>query len=712
MNVTDIFKTIEWRVDSLIMGVEDGTIQLPDLQRPFVWPAAKVRDLFDSMYRGYPVGELMFWDVPAEGETRAIGGNAQLGASHQIVDGQQRLTSLYAAIKGKPVFDENYRNREIKIGFNPFTEKFEVRTPAIARSAQWIEDISTVFDSSLKARKVFVKRYVESGGELTDDDEERLWEVFIRLHDLLKYQFEIVHIQKEVTKATVADIFVRINSEGVSLKAYDYILTWLSVFWPEGREEIEEFARNSRVSPDTATHMTGRRITWTAQNPFVHVETGHIVRGIVAVGQNRAKLTDAYSALQAKERATGSVDAGKQQAELEKLKSALPIVTNPLHWQEFIHSVKLAGFTDRKGITSTTNLISTYVLFLLGRDRFDVKLERLRPLIARWLFMSQLTLRYTGSGETQLQKDLDRLADVEAKDSDGFVEALEEAILNELTADFWAYRVPDALVTSGASLSPAYQCYLAALNNLGAELFMIRMSVGQWMNPSIPKVKGMEAHHLFPRKYQENILGTTDLKRINQAANFAPTDWDTNIFISDKPPTEYWTELVKQRAGVDKAWLAKQRYWHALPEGWETLEYNDFLAQRRRLIAQVVRDGFDKIGAGSVAIAAAATEGTPAIDVAEAEQEWTIAALIELGVLRPGDNLDPIGGADQDAAVTDDATLLVTDVDGRTEEFDTLDAAARHLGFSNASGVDLWVLDDNPGVTIGELLIESGQGAA
>lgn len=97
--MTDIFKTIEWTVNSLVARVEDGTIQLPDLQRPFVWPAAKVRDLFDSMYRGYPVGELMFWDVPAEGETRAISRDAQLGASHQIVDGQQRLTSLYAAIR-------------------------------------------------------------------------------------------------------------------------------------------------------------------------------------------------------------------------------------------------------------------------------------------------------------------------------------------------------------------------------------------------------------------------------------------------------------------------------------------------------------------------------------------------------------------------------------------------------------------------------------
>ena len=490
----------------------------------------------------------------------------------------------------------------------------------------------------------------------------------------------------------------------MSLKAYDYILTWLSVFWPEGREDIEEFARNSRVSPETATHLTGRKITWTALNPFVNVETGHLVRAIVAVGQNRAKLTDAYAALQAKERATGYIDPEKQRIELDKLKSAMPIVTNPLHWQEFIHSIKIAGFADRRGITSTTNLISTYILFLLGRNRFNVKLDKLRPLIARWFFMSQLTSRYTGSGETQLQKDLDRLGGVGVKDADGFVRALDDAIANELTADFWTYRIPDSLVTSSQALSPSYQCYLAALNTLGAELFMIRMPVSQWMDPSMPAIKGMEAHHLFPRKYQENVLGTTDLKRINQAANFAPTDWDTNIFISDRPPAEYWADLVKQRAGDDEEWLAKQRYWHALPTGWEQLDYDEFLSKRRKLIAQVVRDGFHKIGTYAGPVAQTPTAEGIVREELPPEGEWTIAALIEAGVLRVGDNLDPVHGAPQDAAVTEDATLRLTDAEGRTEEFDSLDAAARYLGFPNVVGLDFWVLDDNPDMPLGELL--------
>ena len=131
-----IFTTSNVPISSLIEDIDMGKIGLPELQRPFVWPNVNVRDLFDSLYRGYPAGFLLFWKTGADGGLKSIGtGPKQLVPELAIVDGQQRLTSLYAAIKGKPVFDENYKHREIKISFNPFTEKFEVRTPAIAKSA-------------------------------------------------------------------------------------------------------------------------------------------------------------------------------------------------------------------------------------------------------------------------------------------------------------------------------------------------------------------------------------------------------------------------------------------------------------------------------------------------------------------------------------------------------------------------------------------------
>ncbi|MCV2393267.1 DUF262 domain-containing protein [Actinotalea sp. M2MS4P-6] len=684
-----IFKPTPWDVDQLVSGVQKGSVRLPDLQRPFVWPATKVRDLFDSMYRGYPVGELMFWDVTANGETRAISGVGEVDAAHQIVDGQQRLTSLYAAMKGLKVRDEAYREKSITISFNPFTEKFDVRTPVLARSVSWVEDISMVFESPIKARRAFISRFKSSGQELPDDDELRVEEAFSRLDALRNYKFQVVHIQSDVEKRTVADIFVRINSEGVSLKAYDYILTWLSVFWPDGRERIEDFARNSRVTPDRASEIAGRRIDWTPKNPFLPVETGHVVRAMVAVGQNRAKLLDAYAALQAKDRISGVVDPDRQAAELSLLQKALPIVTDRVNWTEFIRAVQTAGFRSSKGITSNMNLVYSSVVFMLGRTRYGVDLQRLRILVARWVFMSQMTSRYTGSGESQLQKDLDMFGSLANGDAAGFERLVNQTIRTALTDDYWTFNVPQHLVTSSTALSPVYQCYLAALNILDADMFMLNMKVRDWMDPALPAIKGLEGHHLFPRAYQQNVLGTTDTKRINQVANFAPTDWATNIAISDRPPAEYWPDLVAER-GADSEWLMKQHYWHALPDGWEHMEYDEFLEARRQKISTVIRDAFALLSGGQ---AHAPTEPVTVEDTAPAE--LPLSELLAAGILKPGDLLDPVDPDWQvDAVISEDGTILI---DG-LHEFDTLDDAARHLEVTNISGFEFWALERDGGV--------------
>ena len=679
-----IFKTVSWQVGQLVHGVETGQIQLPDLQRPFVWPATKVRDLFDSMYRGYPVGELMFWDVAAEGETRGISAQAQLGASHQIIDGQQRLTSLYAAMQGHPVRDDSYRERTIKISFNPFSEKFEVRTPALAKSVHWVEDISACFSSPISARKDFIKRYEASGKELDEEDEERVELVFAKLNELNNYQFNVVHIQKDVEKKLVADVFVRINSEGVRLKAYDYILTWLSVFWPEGRERIEEFSRNSRISPQRASELSGTPVNWTALNPYIAVETGHVVRALVAVGQRRGRLQDAYSALQAKDKVTGRVDSVRQEVELEKLKAALPVVTNQVNWTEYMRSIRTAGFRQAANLTSNMNIIYSYVIFLLGRTEYGVELAELRTLIARWLFMSQLTARYTGSSESQIQKDIDRIDSLEPGDARGFVRVLNEIIESQLTQDFWTYNMPQNLMTSGPALSPHYQCYLAALNVLDAKMFMLDARVVDWMDPSQPAVKGTEGHHLFPRGYLGKVQGITDVKRINQAANFAPTDWSTNIQIADQAPAVYWPKLVESR-GQTSEWLADQMYWHALPEGWENMSYEDFLGARRIRMAQVTRDAYQRL---------AGVTSVPTVDssaqLEERYDEPTLAELVEKGLLRPGDLLDPVDpGWVVDAVIDGDGTLVIDGV----HQFDSLTEATHSLGVTNMSGLNFWALE-------------------
>src|ERR1041384_3961136 len=121
-----LFTTTAYPLIALIEDISLGKIGLPDIQRPFVWPNKNVRNLFDSLYRGYPAGYLLFWETGANGDLKTIGKNShQKPASLAIVDGQQRLTSLYAVLKSREVLRADFKSERIKIAFNPLLERFD-----------------------------------------------------------------------------------------------------------------------------------------------------------------------------------------------------------------------------------------------------------------------------------------------------------------------------------------------------------------------------------------------------------------------------------------------------------------------------------------------------------------------------------------------------------------------------------------------------------
>jgi hypothetical protein len=133
------FKKVDYDLSGLLHYIEIGDIGLPDIQRPFVWSNAKVRDLFDSMYRGFPVGYFLFWENQSAQGAKAIGtGTKQHAPSKLIVDGQQRLTSLFAVFRGHKVLDEDYQERQIEVAFRPRDGRFEVADAPIRRNAEAI----------------------------------------------------------------------------------------------------------------------------------------------------------------------------------------------------------------------------------------------------------------------------------------------------------------------------------------------------------------------------------------------------------------------------------------------------------------------------------------------------------------------------------------------------------------------------------------------
>ena len=436
--MSDIYKPVDWSIQQLVDAVRAGTLTLPDLQRPFVWPATKVRDLMDSLYRGYPVGELMLWNQPGDNHAGVIGTDKKGHESkQQIVDGQQRITSLFITVTGQSVIDDDYRKKSIRICFNPLTDRFEVAQPAYDRSPEWVSDVSGVFTSALDAYENYISRLEMSRSEPIDgDDRSKVHKALTRLEALKSVIFKVVEIQAEVDKAVVADVFVRINSEGVNLTSADYILTWLSVFWPEGRDQLEQFARDSRLTADHIGEITGTKVSWSPKNHYIAPSPGQLVRVAVAVGQNRGRLQDAYNALRGRDRKTGLADATRQAEELDKIKSATPLILNRLHWDEYLRVLAKAGFRSKKMITSETTVLYTYALWLLGRTEYNVDFATLRDLMARWFFMAQTTGRYTGSPETRIQQDLDRLDG--AKSADDFVKVLDAVIETVLTPDLLA----------------------------------------------------------------------------------------------------------------------------------------------------------------------------------------------------------------------------------------------------------------------------------
>ena len=580
------FKKVDYDLGGLLHYIEIGDIALPDIQRPFVWSNAKVRDLFDSMYRGFPVGYFLFWENVTGGATKQIGvGSKQHTVARLlIVDGQQRLTSLFAVFRGRKVLDEDYKERQIEVAFRPRNGKFEVADAAIRRDPEWIANISELWASRSSSRKLvndFIAKLVEKA-PLSPEDEEVIAHNLDRVIDLQKYPFTALEIASSVDEEQVADIFVRINSEGVRLNQADFILTLMSVFWDEGRMALETFCRHSRQAPSPGGPAS-------PFNHFIQPDPDQLLRVAVAFGFQRGRLKGVYQVLRGKDMDTGEYSPDRRDTQFAALRAAQDEVLDLTHWHQFFSCLIGAGFRSGEMISSQNAMLYAYAFYLVGRKRFGLVEHQLQRLIGRWFFAASLTGRYTSSPETVMDGDLNRLKEV--KDAAGFVATLEAIMGNELTNDFWTVTLPSNLDSSSAR-NPELFAYTAAQNRLGAPVLFSHKKISDLLDPSIKsKKKALERHHLFPRAWLERE-GVDDLKRINQVANFALLEWPDNIDISDDSPTAY-VPKIQPRCPADE-WSRMHEH-HALPEGWPTMPYDAFLIERRKLMAAIIRKGFESL---------------------------------------------------------------------------------------------------------------------
>ncbi len=560
-----------------------GIIGLPDIQRPFVWPDTKVRDLFDSMYKGYPVGYFLFWSNANVEHTKGIGTSyKQKHPNLLIVDGQQRLTSLYAVIKGQEIIRENYTKATIVIAFNPLEEKFEIPDASIRKNPRYFQNISALWLPNVNIIRVIndFLNNLKKTVALTYEEEEKIQNAFIQLKNLESYPFSALELSTNISEEQVADVFVRINSQGKTLNQADFILTLMSVFWEEGRKDLEEFCRLCRLpSKDAASPF----------NYLIDPDPDQMLRISVGLAFRRARLQYVYSILRGKDLETGDFSTTRRDAQFESLKKAQAKALNIQNWHEFIKAVKQAGFARQDYISSKNNLLYAYIFFLIGREDFKMDLYELKKLIGKWFFMSSITGRYTSSPETKMEMDLASLRGINTADE--FKKLLDDVIVSQLTNDFWDITLPMDLATS-SSTSPSLYAYYAALYVLGANGLFSKLKVSDLLQEGLrSKKSALERHHLFPKAWLQNN-GITEQRDTNQIANYALVEWSDNIAISDTAPAEYLPQYLS-RLTTDE--IQKMYYWHALPENWTQMTYELFLTERRKLIAKVVRDAYDVI---------------------------------------------------------------------------------------------------------------------
>lgn len=585
-----IFSNTTLTVNQLIEKIDTGELGLPELQRPFIWKDSKVRDLFDSLMRGYPIGYLMLWECPSLEKKKSIGVDLHSYDSPKevIIDGQQRLTSLYAVMKGKKVINSKFDEKSIIISYNPLQDKFEVGYQATKKDPEWIYNISDVYttSSSFKFINSFIKRLSEyrecKGGVLTEAEQDTISENINAIVNLKNHTLPVFDIKANAEEEDVSEIFVRVNSGGVSLKQNDFILTLLSLYWDEGRKEIEEFSKESTFPTKGKT---------TSYNQITTVAAQDLIRVVMAYAFDRARLKYGYKLLRGADfDKRGAVDGELRIQRFDTLKDKLPDVLDVHSWHEFLKAIMNAGYLSGDLILSGNAIFYSYAFYLIAKHRFHASYNENMHLTSLWFFYASLVSLYTGSFESTVESHLNSIKDLSTLKE--YKDFILSRVNERLTNDYFDITLvgSEGLAVSGKG-NNAWNAYVAALNIMDAKILFSKSNllVSKLFEPGTDgNRKSLEKHHLFPKAHMK-AQGYTDAK-INQMANYAFIDWKDNMDILDDAPSVYYPIVCEGRSDEE---ILRMEEENALPHGWENMPYEDFLVERRKLMTAKIKQAFD-----------------------------------------------------------------------------------------------------------------------
>ena len=556
--MSQIFKKTDRPIYSLVEWIDKHDIWLPELQRPYVWDRARVRDLFDSLYRWYPTWLIIFLENETEHQVKGIGehhNTLQKIPQYVVIDGQQRLTALYASLRWFPVKKEDGTEEIITISFNPIEETFKVADAGTQRGQDWIYDIKDMVrgDDLLSISNDYLAHFREKYWN-NPEEEQRIAKNIQKVHNIKNINFHCIEIFKTVSMEVVSEIFLRINSRWKALNNSDFILTLMSVYREEWRKLVEDFSTYTQKKNDIVT-------LWADE----------VIRILIGVGFKRAKLEDAYNYLKA------------QKGEFETLSKIISLVIDKHQWANFLVLIKDLWFIDSSLVTQQSLVMACYIFYLIGMNEYKLNFQQLGSAIKQYYIVMYLTQKYSSSAfETVLWKDFLKLQNINT--AQGFMDFLKEEIDTYLTGDTWKITFPKDIITSSIR-SPLFVAYTASqvyfqnpllFRSVPVSKFFIDLKDKEAVNEKID----IDLHHIFPRQYLLDTYWADGIKlgEINQIANKVYLYNSDNKTISKKKPEEYIADFSKNWTISRDNNLES----NCIPVNFWALSYEDFLTERRK----------------------------------------------------------------------------------------------------------------------------------
>jgi hypothetical protein len=595
---TQKYSVNQHQISTFLAFVKDGQIAIPEVQRPFVWENARVRDLMDSLYKGYPVGYVITWQNP---DVRLKDGKLSQGKKI-LIDGQQRITALKAAVLGDWVMNQDYDKVKIKIAFNPLTETFEVQNPAILKDKTWIPDISEIMNAPSLLQ--ITKNYSKLN---PDSDEVKVETSISNLLSIQHKQIGVIELAHDLDIDTVTEIFVRINSKGVALSQADFAMSKMAanenLHGHYLRKAIDYFCHLA-VAPQFYEHIRDhdkefaeteffRKMIWLKdeKDDLYDPDYSDMLRVSFTYEFKRGKLSDLVSLLSGRNFLTKDYEQAISVDTYERMKNSVINFMNENHFKRFLMIIRSTGFIIPDMIRSQNALNFAYILFLKLRND-NVPAADIERFVRRWFVYSVLTSRYGSSPESTIDYDIKQIAN---KPFHEYLASVEEA---ELSDAFWQFGLVQRLETAAPN-SPFLNLFLASHIKTSDKGFLSRDITVQ----SLVETRG-DIHHLFPKDY----LKKNDKSRseYNQLANFVIMQQEINIAIGNKSPEVYFNEIKHQCTGGKKKYggidrteeLEENMKTHCIPESIFSMNvnhYDNFLKERRKLIAEKVKKYYQKL---------------------------------------------------------------------------------------------------------------------